>query len=303
MMAPRLLNFGSLCIDNVYRVNDFARPGETVASVRYQRFAGGKGLNQSVAASKAGAQVCHAGRIGHDGLWMKELMADVGVNVDRVLVDSDNPSGHAVIQVNAAGENAIVITGGSNRCIEAQDISASLDGFAAGDWILLQNEINRLDEVMVAAAAAGLAIVFNAAPLDDAVAEYPLDLVSTLIVNELEAAGLCGEEEPERALAALRERWPGAAVVLTLGPDGVMYADEHRLLCVPGYAVQTLDGTGAGDTFIGYYLAELLRSNDVAEALRVANAAGAICVTRQGAAPSIPSLEEVIEFLERQGPP
>ena len=295
---PRLLNLGSLCIDNVYTVNDFARPGETVASVRYQRFAGGKGLNQSVAAAKAGAEVCHAGRVGRDGSWMKELMEQAGVNVERVLVDSHNPSGHAVIQVNASGENAIVITGGANRCIQSRDIDASLEGFVRGDVILLQNEINRLDEVMVAAAANGLVIVFNAAPMDERVAQYPLDLVSTLIVNELEAEQLCGEEVPARALAALRERFPRAAIVLTVGADGVMYADEHRSLSVGGHCVETLDGTGAGDTFIGYYLAELMRSNDVASALRLANAAGAICVTRPGAAASIPALEEVTEFLE-----
>lgn len=299
----RLLNFGSLCIDNVYSVGDFARPGETVASVRYQRFAGGKGLNQSIAARRAGAEVAHAGRVGRDGVWMKELMAQAGVNVERVVVDPEHPSGHAVIQVNTAGENAIVITGGVNRTMETPDIEVALDGFAEGDWILLQNEINRLDEVMAAAAARGLVIVFNAAPMDERVQTYPLELVDTLIVNELEAAGLCGEVEPKRALEALRERLPHAALVLTLGPGGVMYSDPHTELAFEGHGVSALDATGAGDAFIGYFLAELQRSNDVTKALALANAAGAICVTRAGAAPSIPMLEEVFEFLDGRDEP
>ena len=293
----RLLNFGSLCIDNVYSVDNFARPGETVVSLGYETFAGGKGLNQSIAASKAGANVCHAGRIGDDGVWMKVLMAQQGVEVERVLVDAENPSGHAVIQVNAEGENAIVITGGANRSIRSEDIAHSLDPFGAGDLILLQNEINRLDEIMESAAARDLAIVFNAAPMDERVESYPLEHVSTLIVNELEAQGLCGEERPERALAALRSRFPRAAIVLTLGADGVIYADAHSTFSVPAHAVEPVDGTGAGDTFIGYYLAELMRSSEVEQALRLANAAGAICVTRPGAAASIPSLAQVREFL------
>ena len=293
----RLLNFGSLCIDNVYRVENFARPGETIASLGHEMFAGGKGLNQSIAASKAGADVYHAGRIGDDGVWMKELLADAGVDVDRVIVDAENPSGHAMIQVNAKGENAIVITGGANRCIRSDDITRSLDEFGAGDLILLQNEINRLDEVMESAAARGVAIVFNAAPMDERVARYPLEHVSTLIVNELEAAGLCGEGNPERALSALQKRFPQAAIVLTLGADGVIYSDASSTLSVPGHRVEPMDGTGAGDTFIGYYLAELMRSSDVEKALRLANAAGAICVTRPGAAASVPSLAEVSQFL------
>jgi ribokinase len=298
----RLLNFGSLCIDNVYTVGDFARPGETVASLGYQMFAGGKGLNQSIAASKAGAQVYHAGRIGHDGLWMKELMAAAGVDVERVLVDEESASGHAVIQVNAAGENAIVITGGANRRIGSDDIADGLAGFGAGDLILLQNEINRLDEIMECAARNGLRIVFNAAPMDEGIGVYPLEQVGTLIVNELEAAGLCGEVEPARALSALRERFPQAAIVLTLGADGVIYADAATRLAVSGHPVQSVDGTGAGDTFIGYYLAEMMRSGDVESALRLANAAGAICVTRPGAAASIPEPHEVFAFLGEERP-
>ena len=162
---PKLVNLGSLCIDNVYRVPELTGPGETVASVSYEVFPGGKGLNQSIAAARAGAEVIHAGCVGKDGVWLKDTLSAEGVDVTGVRV-VDTASGHAVIQVNDAGENAIVITGGANRVLEADQVDAVLAQVEPGDWLLLQNEINDLNGVLRAAAKRRCRVAFNVAPVD-----------------------------------------------------------------------------------------------------------------------------------------
>ena len=138
-----VLNFGSLNIDHVYHVDHVARPGETLASRSYRVFAGGKGANQSAALALAGAPVAHAGRVGRDGRWLVEGLSDLGVDVDHVVVDDDEPTGHAVIQVEEqSGENAIVLFPGCNRRISPDQIRTCLNSFGSGDILLLQNETN-----------------------------------------------------------------------------------------------------------------------------------------------------------------
>jgi len=289
---PRVLNFGSLNIDHVYGVDHFVRPGETLASASYRRFAGGKGANQSLALARAGSRVFHAGKIGADGRWLKELLGTNGVDVTYV-EEIDGPSGHALIQVNPAGENAIVIHGGANHQVTPADAARVVAAFGAGDFLLIQNEISALPDIISAAAGRGLIVVFNPAPMTQAVLGYPLALVSWFIVNEVEAEQLTGEGEPERALAALARNFPSASTVLTLGSKGAYCHARGQRLRAPAVPVTPVDTTAAGDTFIGYFLAELGAGQDLAAALRVANQAAALCVTRPGAADSIPRREEL----------
>ncbi len=291
-----VLNFGSLNIDHVYRVPHFVRPGETLTSLDYRRFAGGKGLNQSIALARAGAQVHHAGKVGPEGTWLRDTLAAEGVNVDFVQV-TDDPTGHAIIQVVPEGENAIVIYGGANRTITPADATRVLAHFGPGDWLLLQNEISALAEILAQAGAQGLAIAFNPAPMTPEVLTYPLEHVRLFIVNQTEGAALTGETEPEAILAAMRRRFPQAATVLTLGAQGSLYADsEHGRIHTPAVPVQAVDTTAAGDTFTGYLLAGLMEGLSPAQALALATRAAAICVTRPGAAPSIPYRAEVDAF-------
>ncbi len=293
----KLVNLGSLCIDNVYRVRGIAGAGETVTSTAHEVFPGGKGLNQSIAAARGGAQVIHVGCVGEDGDWLRQTLAAEGVEVTHVRT-VEGASGHAVIQVNAAGENAIVITGGANRELTDDDVAHALDLVEADDWLLLQNEINDVDGVLRAAYARGCRIAFNVAPVDGREAGYSLSGIKLLIVNEIEAAALAGLGEPEAAIAALGKRYPDTDVVLTRGGDGLLYTGRAGILRLPAYPVVSVDETAAGDSFIGFLMAALIGGGSMELALRMAAAAGALAVTRAGAASSIPRRAQVEALVD-----
>lgn len=295
---PKLVNLGSLCIDNVYRVANIAAAGETVASLSYDIYAGGKGLNQSLAAAKAGAQVVHVGAVGLDGVWLRDTLEDGGVDASGVRVE-DGTSGHAVIQVDESGTNAIVVSGGTNRALTPADVEGALGQVEAGDWLLLQNEINDLDVVLARAKAKGCNVSFNVAPVDGREAHYELDGVALLVVNEVEAAALAGVAEPKAAVEALRQRYPKTEVVLTLGADGLMYAGRDGATALPAFKVKAVDETAAGDSFIGYLMAALLAGEPMAQALRLGSAAGALAVGQAGAATSIPERNDVQALAKR----
>ena len=188
---PKLVNLGSLCIDNVYSVPNITAAGETVASLEYAVYAGGKGLNQSLAAARAGARVAHVGCVGPDGRWLKQQLVQAGVDV-TALREADSPSGHAVIQVNPSGENAIVITGGANRTLEDTDVDAAFSRCEPGDWLLLQNEINKMEDIFALASNRNQKLALNLAPVDERIGNYDLRAVDLLIVNEVEAQALSG---------------------------------------------------------------------------------------------------------------
>lgn len=288
---PKLVNFGSLCIDNVYRVSSIAHAGETIASASHAVFPGGKGLNQSIAAAKGGAQVVHVGAVGGDGGWLRDTLAAAGVEASGVRT-VEAASGHAVIQVNDAGENAIVIAGGANRHLTSADREAALAHMAAGDWLLLQNEVNDLEAMLELAAQHGCRVAFNVAPADGREANYDLSGVALLIVNEVEAAALAGVNEPQAAADVLRQRYPSAESVLTLGADGLIHGGPDGIASLAAFPVQAVDETGAGDAFIGFLMAALLAGAPMPEALRLGAAAGALAATKAGAASSIPTLAE-----------
>ena len=289
----KVINFGSLNIDHVYRLERFVRPGETTECRDYRRGVGGKGANQSVALARAGATVQHAGRIGADGVWLAEYMAESGV--DTHLIETvAAPSGHAVIQVTDTGENSIVLYGGANRSFTAEYIERVLAGARTGDWVLLQNETNLVPEMIVLAAAAGCRVVFNPAPMSPLVKGCALDQLSVLVVNEIEGAALSGAETPALMLGGLARLCPRALVVVTLGETGVIAIQDGERFELPAEPVTPLDTTAAGDTFVGYLTAELARGTSPAAALTIANRAAALCVQRPGAADSIPKLAELV---------
>ena len=291
-----LLVFGSLNIDHVYQVDHFVRSGETLASAEYRQFQGGKGANQSVALARAGAEVFHAGRIGPEGLWLREQLAAEGMNVEHITV-GDVPTGHAIIQVDREGENAILLYGGANLTITAADARRVLAQWhrrrPPEDWLLLQNEISAMPEILQAAAERGISVAFNPAPMTPEVHDYPLDGVSWFVVNRTEGADLAGAESPAAILEALHSRAPQAAILLTLGADGSLYTSGEERIITPAKSVEAVDTTAAGDTFIGYFLAGLVAGQPAVDALNRATKAAAICVTRPGAAVSIPFQAEL----------
>ena len=283
-----ILNFGSLNIDLVYQVEHIARPGETIASSSHQVFAGGKGANQSAALARAGARVFHAGQVGPDGQWLVDKLAGLGVDVQHIRV-GDVPTGHAIIQVDRHGQNSIVLFAGANAQIDRGAINAALSHFDRGDTLLLQNEINDVSYIIAAAAERGLTICLNPAPFGPQVCAYPLELVNLLIVNETEATGLAGVSE----LAALTALCPRAQIALTLGAGGAQYRSPTEEFHLPAPQVEAVDTTGAGDTFIGYFLQGLTADMTARDAMARAVQAAALCVTRPGAMDSIPADDEV----------
>ncbi len=290
-----VINFGSYCIDHVYSVPHFVKPGETLASLDYQVHPGGKGLNQSLALAYAGINIKHAGKVGKDGLWLKSLLTGAGVDTSLTQV-VDNPSGHANIQVTPEGENAIVIYGGANRSIDKQDIIAALANVSAGDYLLIQNEISCLPELIEIAAKKQQRIIFNAAPITDDVVNYPLDLIEFLVVNEVEGKAISGEDFAQDILDALIDRYPKSRIILTLGEEGATYKDSAQQISQAAFPVNAVDSTGAGDTFTGYFLAGFIQAMPIKECLANACKAAAICVTRAGAASSIPGKDELSIF-------
>lgn len=295
----KIINFGSLNIDKVYAVDHIAAPGETVSATGLTLNAGGKGLNQSIAAARAGAQVLHAGAIGPDGAFLEQLLKDNGVDTSPLL-HVEGESGHAVIQVDAAGQNSIVVFGGANHALTEDYVHQVLDQAQPGDIVLLQNEINVVEPVLRTALLKGLTVCFNPSPIPTE--PLPYNLVDIFLVNETEAAALAdlpAGSEPEAILDNLGWAYPRSTIVLTLGEKGVLCRSDGGSNVQKAFPVSAVDTTAAGDTFTGYFLAGLCQGKDLTLCLKEAAAAAALAVSRPGAAPSIPAREEVEEFLKK----
>ncbi len=298
----KVLNFGSLNIDYVYRVDHILVKGETESSFSRNIFAGGKGLNQSVALGRAGVNVYHAGCIGEDGRFMVELLNEAGVDTRFVKILTDSPSGHTVIQNDKEGDNCILLYGGANVLVTKEQVDETLKEFSAGDYLVLQNEISELPYIIEKAHEKGMVIVLNPAPMNENIQRLELSYVDYFILNEIEAAqltsrssGTASEPSEEELVRALRKEFPSAKAVLTLGAAGSVYFDDSQTIRQGIYEVKPVDTTAAGDTFTGYFLAGITEGKPIKEALDMAAKASSITVTRPGAAPSIPLRSELQE--------
>ncbi len=288
----KILNIGSLNIDDVYSVDHFVNPGETISSTQYHKFCGGKGLNQSIALANAGAEVYHAGAIGGDGAFLKDRLEKAGADTRLVRI-GEVATGRAIIQVVPEGENSIILYKGANHSLSETDIEAFLAPFGEGDYLLLQNEVNDLERIISRAHARGLIIAINPAPMENSILKLPLDKISIFIVNEIEGEGFTGESVPEKISDKFMRLHPDAKLVLTLGADGVHYRDRDEIITLPAEKITPVDTTAAGDTFIGYFLAGLAAGENTEAVLRRAVKASAITCTRLGAADSIPLAAEL----------
>ncbi|SBS28582.1 Ribokinase [Marinomonas aquimarina] len=294
-----VFNIGSINIDHLYEVEHFVRPGETLSSTSYQQVLGGKGANQSVALAKAQAEVKHVGAVCRADQHILQQLQEYGVNTDNI-AQVEQVSGHAIIQLTPSAENSIILHAGANHQLSQVQIQNVLESLSEGDWVLLQNETNLVAETLEWAQQAGAKVAFNPAPMDAELTHQVLPFIDLLIVNEVEAMDLADTDSIEKATQILPKQYPELAVMMTLGKDGVRYFSQQEDIQVAAFTVAAKDTTAAGDTFIGFCLAELERGSDYATAMRTACAASAIAVTRMGAAPSIPSLVEVQEFLAQQ---
>lgn len=287
----KIINFGSCNIDYVYSLDHIAVVGETETTMGIETFCGGKGLNQSIALSRSGAKIYHAGCIGEDGEFLLEILKEN--NVDVSFVERTNiKNGHAVIQVDKDGGNAIFLYPGSNEMISKAHIDRTLTNFSKGDFLILQNEINNLNYVIEKAYKIGMTIFLNPSPYNETIEQIDLNKISYLMLNEIEAQKFSKLADVQNALKYFRSNFPKLRVMLTLGKNGCIYQDEKEQIFHPIYKVNALDTTAAGDTFTGYFVAGIARKEKIREILRLASCASAICVTKKGAAPSIPYINE-----------
>jgi ribokinase len=285
-------NLGSINLDRVFQVPRIARPGETLASRGMATFAGGKGANQSIALVRAGAKVMHIGRVGEDGRSLLERLASEGVDTKHVAI-GPTLTGQAIIQVDEAGQNAIVLDAGANHAIALADVERAIAEARPGDWFLTQNETSHVADTIRMAKTHGLRVAFNPAPMTDSVLDCPLDSVDLLVVNETEAAVLTGLEDADGQLRSCIERWPDCEVVVTRGAQGALARGSNWHLTQAATETRVVDTTAAGDTFLGYYLAGLVEGRSPPERLAWACRAAACCVAKHGASDSIPRRHEV----------
>jgi len=287
--------FGSINVDLVTRVEKIPRPGETVHGSDYVLVPGGKGANQAIAARRAGAEVAMIGAVGDDAMAdtaLRELKAD-GVNLSGVAV-SPGTTGVALITVDSAGENVIVLSPGAN----GRARFTPPDNAEPGGTLLLQMEVPFAETVAAArwAGTHGITPILSIAPFGPL---PPTDLVpfEMIVVNEHEAAALAdayglSTVDPRGTVAALADRLR-RTVVATLGPDGAVAATGDDVIVVPALKVDVVDTTGAGDTFAGALAAFLGEGMDLADAMARAAIAGSLACTGEGAQPSFPRRDAI----------
>lgn len=298
----KILNFGSLNIDTVYSLPHIVMPGETIAAEGIDRFCGGKGLNQSVALARSGCRVYHAGKIGSDGGMLRRELKNNNIQCDY-LIESDTHTGNALIQRSANGENCIILYGGANQAVTTDEIDEALTHFGPEDILVSQNEISHVPYLLKAAAEKELRIALNPSPMDDALKELALHSITWLIINEIEGNQLTGKDAPDDMINVLLSRYKHLQIVLTLGGKGSLYASSDERFMQAAYTVPAVDTTGAGDTFLGYFIGLTALGYDKRHAMKTASAASALAVSMAGAVPSIPAIETVHQFIkERENP-
>lgn len=283
---------GSLNLDFVYQVDSIVSPGQTIKSLEVQTHLGGKGGNQSIALARAGANVSHIGSIGADGIELRRNLESNGVNVQFVRV-GEVRTGHAIIQVQRSGQNAIIVEAGANGSISEELIRTALETAEPEDWLLAQNETNLVPWAIEYAKKRGVRIAYNPSPFDAETVTAVLPYLDLIILNETEGRDLTGESDPLLIIKGVRGRAPRLDIALTLGGDGAYLASNEETYFQPAQKVTAVDTTGAGDTFLGYLLGSHTRGIDKKNALERASRAAAVCVTRRGAAASIPLAVEI----------
>jgi ribokinase len=292
----RVLNIGSLNLDYVYNLDHIVQPGETEASYELNVHLGGKGMNQSVALAKAGVDVYHGGMIGEDGQPFLDACKEFGVHAEYIR-QIDTKSGHAIIQIDKNAQNSILLYGGANQQLTSEYIDTVLADFGAEDILLLQNEVNMLPYIVNRAYEKGMTIALNPSPFNEKLHAVDMGKISIFLLNEVEGFQITGLKNPDDIIAKLLEMYPQSKIVLTLGQDGAVYADQEQKHFQPVFKVNAVDTTAAGDTFTGYFLAGLCEGLPIPEVLKMSAKASSIAVSRAGAVPSIPFREEVMAAL------
>lgn len=286
-----IFNLGSVNIDRFYALPHLPQPGETLSASNYSVGLGGKGMNQSVAAARAGAKVHHIGAIGQSDNWVRERIESYGVDC-TYLHGLDYNTGHAIIYVDAHGENTIVLDAGANTQQDTHCISKAIETAKSHDTMLLQNETNLQPQAAELALAKGMRVIYSAAPFSVEAVRPLLPHVSILVMNAVEAEQLCSE------MGVTLDKIPVPQVLVTLGAKGAMWRSNEtgEVIEVTAPKVAAVDTTAAGDTFAGYFAAGLDLGLSTRKAMDWATQAAALKVTRHGTADAIPKAVDVAAF-------
>ncbi len=288
----KIYNLGSLNIDYVYSVEHIVNPKETIASNNLKKFAGGKGLNQSIALSRAGCNVIHGGIIGNDGAFLKEVLIKDNVDTSHIIM-LDKSTGHAIIQVDKNGQNSILLYSGTNHLIDREYVKNFLRDSQEDDILLLQNETSALEYAFEIAKNNKIQIALNPSPYSENLKNLPLQYVNWWFCNEVEASELFGSSDIDVIKNKFISQYPNSNLILTLGEYGSIFINQNNFIRQIAYKTNVVDTTSAGDTFTGYFLGAISQNKTVKDAMEIASKAASITVSRNGAATSIPYITEI----------
>lgn len=306
----QLIVLGSVNADHVLQVPSFPRPGETLIGGNYQVIPGGKGANQAVAAARLNADIGFIACVGDDpfGINIRQDFEKDGINIDGVIVAKSTPTGIAMIQVSATGENSICLSAEANNKLDCAQIEPHLDKIRGAKYLLTQLEtpIEGIEYAAKVAKESGTKVILNPAPARPLSNEL-LACIDVITPNETEAEVLTGvtvtdDVSAHQAALALHDKGI-ETVMITLGAKGVWLShsgEGNQGELIPGFRVEATDTTAAGDTFNGALVTGLLEEMPLEKAIKFAHAAAAISVTRFGAQTSIPSRQETDAFLAEQ---
>lgn len=288
----KVLDFGSLNIDNTYRVDKIVKEGETIACNKFEKFIGGKGLNQAIALKKSGADVIFAGLVGKDD---GDLLIDYieKNNLTHMIKKTSGPSGHAIIQIDNCGQNSIIVEGGANKKIEKIYVDEVIKGFNKGDYILLQNEINDVDYIVNVASEKGLKVFLNPSPINEKIYDIDFNKVDCVILNEAEGRSLSGKDNKLDIISYFKKKYHEMEVILTLGEEGGYYSHKETLMKYRANKVDVVDTTAAGDTFCGYFVGLQALDCRLEDSLDTASLAAAITCKTKGASSSISTIDKL----------
>lgn len=298
-MKNKIIVVGSLNMDLVVHAPRHPNSGETILGSAFNTFPGGKGANQAVAAARLGVPVTLIGRVGQDAFGQNLLhtVKQSSVNTEAIIQDPQAATGVALIVLDSAGQNTIVVAPGANAQLSPADIQAAEMLFEQAGILVLQLEttIPAVETAVKLAKKWGLRIILNPAPAQP----LPDDLLVAadyLVPNQHELSLIAAQPTVELALQSLQQR--GAhCLVVTLGGDGVRVVNGSQQFALPSHSVKVVDTVAAGDAFVGAFAVALSEDKSLQEAVQWGNAAGAIAVTRLGAQPSLPTRAELEKFL------
>ena len=308
-VAPKAIAFGSINMDLVAKVPKLPVPGETILGSNFNTVPGGKGANQAVAMARLGVATYMVGRVGDDnfGNQLLKTLQAAGVNIENILVDENVSSGVALISVDDTGENQIIVVPGANGYVNSTDVDNLISLLPSCRILLMQFEIP-LPTILLAAQAAkrlGVKIILDPAPVLQEIPAELYGLVDIITPNETEIGQLVGFpvidiNSATEVTNILLQRGVGCAIA-KLGVKGVVCTTKEETFIVPAFAVETVDTVAAGDAFNGGLAAAIVERLPLRQAVVWGAAAGAIAATKLGAQSSMPTKEELINFLQARG--